>query len=666
MMHREGNMLNSVRWFSGAELAAMALPGLPGTKRGIQARIDAENWTAPEREGQTWRKREGRGGGFEFTMYALPLPTQAALAIRLQDSPIGQQESEEFRAQCRREDLWQRFEAMPENRKDVARKALEVIEAIEALLQAGVRKNHAIMQIARLKGVGKTTIYNWYRDIRGLDRCDWLPALAPHYVSSQPRVECPVEAWEILKADYLRLSAPTFNDCFRRLEEKAKEKGWNLPSAKTMKRRMDALGEGLLTLCRKGEEALRRMYPAQERDRSMFHALEAVNADGHRFDVFVQWPGLEKPVRPVLIGFQDLFSGMILSWRLDISENKEMVRLAFGDMVERYGIPAHCWLDNGRNFASKWLTGGVENRYRFKLRDDEPQGIMPHLGVQVHWTNPYSGQSKPIERAWRDLAQGLSKHPRFEGAYTGNNPVNKPENYGSHAVPLDEFIHIVAEGIREHNERIGRRSKVCGGKLSFRQAFEASYAVAPITKATPEQRRMWLMAAEAIKAERTTGAVVLEGNRYWSECLAGMGGERLIVRFDPQAMHQSVHVYRLDNTYLGEAECQKAAGFADKTAAQSHNRARKAWIKAQKDVVKAEKRMSLAELQDIYAPDPDAVEETPMEAKVVRPFRPAAATSGNAAIAMQHEDDEDDYLVRAMEMERAERPGLRLVDPDEY
>jgi hypothetical protein len=33
---------------------------------------------------------------------------------------------------------------------------------------------------------------------------------------------------------------------------------------------------------------------------------------------------------------------------------------------------------------------------------------------------------------------------------------------------------------------------------------------------------------------------------------------------------------------------------------------------------------------------------------------------------MQHEEEEDDYLVRAMEMERADRPGLRLVDPDEY
>ncbi len=102
----------------------------------------------------------------------------------------------------------------------------------------------------------------------------------------------------------------------------------------------------------------------------MFHALEAVNADGHKFDVFVEWPiGNEtRIVRPVLVGFQDIFSGTILSGRIDISENKETVRLVFGDMVEKYGIPKLCYLDNGRSFASKWLTGGVPNRCRFKVR----------------------------------------------------------------------------------------------------------------------------------------------------------------------------------------------------------------------------------------------------------------------------------------------------------
>jgi putative transposase len=661
----------SVPWLSPAELAALKLPGMPATKRGIQMRLDNENWLAPEREGQTWRKRKAHGGGYEFTPYVLPMEAQAVLAMRLQaEAAARKDEAEAFVAERHREDLWRRFDALPERLKDVARKAHRIIEAVELMERSGTTKTIAVMHVARQEGVGRTTIYNWYRDLRGIDRCDWLAALAPHYAGAQKRAEYPSEAWSLLTADYLRLSKPTFESCYRRLVGVAKEKGWTLPSRITLKRRMDALPVGMVVAEREGQEALKRLFPAQKRDRAMFYALEGVNADGHKFDVFVKWPenGQERILRPVMVAFQDLYSGMILSWRLDISENKESVRLAFGDMVEKWGIPKYCYLDNGRNFASKWLTGGVENRYRFKLRDDEPTGIMPQLGVDVRFTKPYSGQSKPIERAFRDFSQDISKHPAFEGAYTGNSPMNKPENYGSKAVPLDVFIKVVAEGIREHNARLGRRSDVCAGKLSFDQVFAESYARAPIIKATEEQRRLWLMAAEAIRVDRTNGSIALEGNRYWSDILLPLRSQSVVVRFDPQALLEPVHVYRLDGTYLGPAECQQAARFNDKAAAQSHERARTAWMRGQKMMRDAELNMSLADMQKVYAPREVPDEEAPLvEAKVVRPLFPKSpVVVGNTVLAhAAFADEDEDDMERAMAMERAERHYPRAVEDEE-
>ncbi len=177
------------------------------------------------------------------------------------------------------------------------------------------------------------------------------------------------------------------------------------------------------------------------------------------------------------------------------------MRLAFGDVVENYGIPDHCWLDNGRDFASHWITGGTPNRYRFKVRDDTPDGLMPQLGVQVHWTKPYSGQSKPIERAFRDFAGDIAKHPAFAGAYVGHKPTAKPENYGAKAVDIETFLRVTGEGIAEHNARTGRRSHVAQLR-SFDQAFAASYAQSPIRVAAEWQRRLWLLAAEAITISR--------------------------------------------------------------------------------------------------------------------------------------------------------------------
>jgi len=107
----------------------------------------------------------------------------------------------------------------------------------------------------------------------------------------------------------------------------------------------------LIVLAREGSAAFERTVPAQVRDRSVFRAIEAVNADGHKFDLFIRWPD-DTIIRPVMVAVQDLYSGKILSYRVDRVENTHSVRLAFGDMVEAYGIPDHAYLDSGRAFAS--------------------------------------------------------------------------------------------------------------------------------------------------------------------------------------------------------------------------------------------------------------------------------------------------------------------------
>src|SRR3546814_140018 len=230
------------------------------------------------------------------------------------------------------------------------------------------------------------------------------------------------------------------------------------------------------------------MLPAQERTVAELHALELVNIDGHKVDVFVKWPD-GRIVRPIIIGIQDVYSRKFLSHRVSDTESVIPTRLAMADLFREFGIPKGCVLDNGRAFASKWITGGAKTRFRFKIKGEEPVGVLTGLGVRTHWTIPYRGQSKPIERAWRDFCDTIAKHPAFAGAYTGNKPDAKPENYGSPAVPLDLFRAVFAREIARHNARQGRRPEIAAGR-SLAAAFNASYARAPTGQATPEPLRM--------------------------------------------------------------------------------------------------------------------------------------------------------------------------------
>ncbi len=430
------------------------------------------------------------------------------------------------------------------------------------------------------------------------------------------KAECPAEAWDFLKSDYLRAERPTFESCFRRLERVAEDKGWTLPSERTLKRRMDKeVSKAVQTLQRYGKEALKQMYPAQERDRSIFHAMEAINADGHKWDVWVEWPDGDI-LRPCMTAIQDLYSNMFLSWRVDKSENKEAFRLAFGDMVEEFGIPEHAYLDNGRNFASKWLTGGIKNRYRFKIRDEEPTGILTTLGIDIHWTQPYSGQSKPIERGFRDFCDNIAKHPALAGAWAGNSPVNKPD-YKPKAVPLELFLKVLEDGIVEHNERKGRKTRAAHGR-SFAETFWASYENVKINKFNEEHRKMWLLAAEGVRVNKRDGTIRFMNNRYFATDLHEHMGQSVIARFDPQNLYSGLHIYRLDGSYLCFADLLEAKGYSDINAAREHNLQRRHWMKSIREAKDAHVKMTGQEIAELI---PQIAETPKMEAKVVKMHR---------------------------------------------
>ncbi len=542
---------------------------------------------------------------------------------------------------------------------------------------------------------------------------------------SPRRRACPEAAFEALKADWLRYEKPSFMSCYRRLEAVAKDKGWVLPCSRSLYRQMmEDVPVATRVLLREGPAALKRLWPAQERDRSCFQALEAVNADGHVWDVFVMWPdsrtGVKKPVRPVMVAIQDLYSGKILAWRLGRRETTQLVLLTFMDLFQDYGIPAHAWFDNGKAFRGKRLVGGLLQQQTSNNQvteqaggersgghaDDQPltgeqlnhpfrgccaqegaragssksrigrdqtdikkpgnsrhqdparqkihpwdadscqedteedtegckpplyerhgsgsdmptsegspsgqsgpgqqaqqqAGILTMLGVQVHRTLPYSGQSKPIERAFRDFCDAIAKHPLLAGAYTGSSPSDKPANYGSRAVELELFRSVVDEGIKEHNARPGRRTGVCGGRLSFNEAFDASYGVVATQtvstrKATAEQLAPCLPSA-SMRSDSTDGSLRLAGKhldhyggygsrRYWSEILLEHRGSSVTVRFDPDHP-ESVRVYSMDGSFLCTAGRLRPAGFDDTAAAGEHARARKTFMQAFMEGAKAQ------------------------------------------------------------------------------
>lgn len=596
-------------WFTVPEILPHAADPLPASLGALQDYILREGWRKDRRRA---RVRFGAGGGYEYHVSLLPLSVRSSL-LAGDDAVMA---AAEEATNAIRSPAWDAFDRLPETAKAKAAQRLAIVQAVEAAA-AGVSRQAAVASIAAEHGVAASSVWNWLARCEGVSRPDRLPVLADQRSGGGRSIEIQPDAWDYFLADYLRPEKPAMTACYERTRRAALEHGWGeLPTLKTFERRLKKIiPTAEQVYAREGREAASRMAPSQRRDRTVFASLEAVNADGYRHNVFVRFPD-GTIQRPISIAFQDLRSGLWVARRTDVSENKEAVRLAIGDLVTRYGIPEHVYFDNGKHFASKWLTGRIKFRFRFKVKDEEPEGILKTLGIQVHFTTPYRGQSKPIERSFREIGEYVDKHPLFAGAYTGHNPLAKPENYGSTAIDLDVFEKVIAAEIAEHNARAGRRGFGMNGR-SFEQVFKDHLPELGLRKATVEQRRLFLLAAEGVVARKPDGRVELFDNRYHAPQLSERIGQKLIVRFDPQDLHAGVAVYTIDNRFICHAERLDDIGFQSETDARETARLQTRLSRNTKEALELHRKLDIADLKRL-TPIPDAQEPAQQPEKVTR------------------------------------------------
>ncbi len=95
--------------------------------------------------------------------------------------------------------------------------------------------------------------------------------------------------------------------------------------------------------------------------------MQYVNTDGHKLDLHVQFED-GRQGRLYLVGTQCLYSERSCPGVLTEAETWEAVRTVIGNMVEQHGIPERLYMDNGKAFASKKISGGAKSRHGSRSR----------------------------------------------------------------------------------------------------------------------------------------------------------------------------------------------------------------------------------------------------------------------------------------------------------
>jgi len=517
---------------------------------------------------------------------------------------------------------------------------------------------------AREVGKSPSSIREWVGLCRGLDRGDWLVALAPKHKGYLLATEISSDARDYIFSEYFKLTKPSLKPIYRRAEKMAPERGWTLPSYATVSRLVKAEPHSCHVLMRKGKEAFERLFPAQQRDYSTLRLHEIWCCDGRKADVFCRWED-GTVSRPIVIAWLEVRSRVLLSYVIARSESEASIRLAFKAAVEkcRGAIPGNALLDNSRAFGSKGLSGGAPTRFRFTVREDDVLGIFTLMGIAIIWALPYSGRSKPIESFFRQFAEA---EKRFSGAYCGNAPGVKPENCDSkNAVPIDQYRRMIEETLAEYHARPHRGDSM--GDCTPLEVYEALLPQCAPRQATREQLRLCLLAAERVRLAQGDGAVTVLGNRYWSPRLAQLPRDRdYLVRYNSEDAAEPIALFE-GATFHCEAPIQGRHGFRDAEAAKSNARAKRHFLKSQKQQDAARHEMRKARAWSKGRDVPDALQAEVAELilpalpapKVVTPLRPEQDYRQPAELKPVSEELREEVLqiIRAHDLKKIQDGG---------
>ncbi len=238
----------------------------------------------------------------------------------------------------------------------------------------------------------------------------------------------PPKYQQYFKVLYLQSSKPKVSQCYRETLAYAhynREEDL-LPSESVFRRFAKSFSCSEIALKRGGKIQYQNDVESHcLRDYSTILPNDYYVSDHHLMDVFVRYQdqtGKWRVARPWGSYVMDVRTRKILAWYIRLeSPNADVVLYIFSMAIEKYGIPKHVYLDNGKDYRA-------EDLFYTPLKNDGEKpfnNLAEILDIEPTFTLPYHGQSKNIERFFRTLEESFGKMWR---TYAGSDAKKRPED----------------------------------------------------------------------------------------------------------------------------------------------------------------------------------------------------------------------------------------------
>lgn len=531
--------------FSAAELAALGLSMLPSTEKGVRLRADREAWIyteVPAKGGRNGTRRE-------YTVANLPTDIRKAIQASALETAVAQVSSSVAVQPAPATAFTPAGESLPliaspavpfsdlTDHERLARDARTgVLAAVARLQQASACSQEAALttlltsaragrldaatdRLLRLARDPRGRQGDGYPSVRTLKR--WLGAqdLAPRHAREDMRI--PAWAGAFL-AEYRKPEKPSVEAAYR---DACTAWGADRPSIHQVRRFLAKMGNVTREAGRMGPRELKNIQPFIRRDFSLLEPNDVWSADGHTFDAEVQHPLHGRPFRPEITVFVDIATRRATGWSVDLAESSSAVADALRWGVERYGVPAIIYVDNGSG-------------YRNAFMNDEALGLVGRIGSTMEHSLPYNSQARGvIERLHQTLwVAGAKELPGFIGkamdreARLAQFKLSRKAVKGGGTMPLmpwELFVAWVQQRIDWYNARAHRSLGNTSPDLAW-SAFEAKGWQAHNLGADVIDTLFRPRVARTV----ARGELVLFNNRYFSRDLTEFHGEVVHVAYD--------------------------------------------------------------------------------------------------------------------------------------
>ena len=585
-------------WFSAKELAGIG--GLSKHPSNVNRQARKEKWQSQPLKGV-------KGGGVEYALSSLPESVQ----IELQKKFVcAVSKPKSLPADLRQVEL----KTLTEKQREVAGARMALVAQVAQLEQAQPRykaikffceqiKHGGISDdLMRLvetannkKGKNRTlserTLNQWVLDYEKADTPEErLKALAPMQRVAKKAEEI---VWlPDFLAIYRQTNGINVAEAYHYFSAEWDARFADEPLRLAMKPSIDQVRAALAKLPkhikeigRKTGSELRALNTYVKRDWSVLQVNDVWVGDGHAMKLKVAHPEHGRPFIPEVTLIMDAPCRFIVGWSASLAENVLAVADALRYGVERYGIPAIYYSDNG---------GGEKNW----MLDGDITGMLPRLGINHQTGIPGNPQGRGIiERVHQTILYRIAR--QFETYHGTGADRDTIRQVSTAVISLDkakrkgatqltpkqqwavgklpswnQFLDAVQAGVDWYNnEQV--HSEIGMTPAQKRRQLMEKMNPDDLVFVTPVEARDLFRPSTLRVAQR--GWLQLFNNYYFSAKLLDVDGQKVQVMFDIHDPSQVI-VRKQDGTFVCYAELDGnkrdafPMPFVEKTRQERHAR----------------------------------------------------------------------------------------------